>query len=352
MITIPKGKPVHKELSSSFVDLEKLIAELGANGFSGMVELMGVHQEGAILLEAGVVTNLRLRGDTTLLGKQQLPALLTAVRKENILISTYALPPESVFFLSAFFHADRVYGNLPSDFTDPKKLITKFEQEPGEYCLEAIFQKNLGVGLIFIMEGHISEALLSLLEKDLTTGPSAVKEIIEGAHELGATFNVYKGSLSLATAEPAPFTEPEPVSAPQSSAVGSSLDGEEMEVLAGVLLGQFPLHSGIGEKKDVSFQVMVREACLALAEKHPFLDPFAAEFSYKDGRAEIKSSEPAESILSALGDLVGELARVAQEKKAPIRAEEYLHAVSEVLAGIGTPALAAIDLGPYLKSLE
>jgi hypothetical protein len=50
---IPKGKPIHKELSSSFVDLAKLVEELRTNGFSGTIDLVGLKHEGEILMEHG-----------------------------------------------------------------------------------------------------------------------------------------------------------------------------------------------------------------------------------------------------------------------------------------------------------
>jgi hypothetical protein len=62
-----------------------------------------------------------------------------------------------------------------------------------------IFQKNLGAGILFIQDHHLMDALLSILGKDLTTGDTAIQDIIDGARELGAAFNVYRGRVADAT---------------------------------------------------------------------------------------------------------------------------------------------------------
>ncbi|HPJ72346.1 MAG TPA: hypothetical protein PK636_06660, partial [bacterium] len=257
---IPKGKPVHKELSSYFVDLGKLLEELKGNSFSGFIEMVGVKHEGEILLEGGAVANVRIRGDVNLLGRQHLGAILQIGRKENLLISTYQLPPEAVFFISRYLGSEKIHENISSEFTDPKKLLSRLENDPNDHFVEVVFQKNIGYGLLFVQEGQPVDALISLLGKDLIAGETAIKEIIDGSRDLGATFNVYRSTAQ--EAEPTP------------SEVEISRD--EIQAVMEALLNEFRKDFPADNKRGLEFNHLFQESCLELADKFPFLDPFAA----------------------------------------------------------------------------
>ncbi|MBP7864643.1 MAG: hypothetical protein KA419_01730 [Acidobacteria bacterium] len=314
---IPKGKTVHKELSSSFVDFGKFLEELKKSSFSGLVELIGVKGEVEVLLDFGDVSNVRIQAGEVKFGRDLIVEALRMASAENMLISSFCLPAESVALISCFLQGQKIYENLTSEFTDPEKLIAKYEQEKGEYCVEAIFTKNYGCGLVFLQEGHVVEALLSILDKDLTTGKPAVKEIVDGARELGATFNVYKGKIEATTAP----------------AAGPVLPPAEVHAVIETLIAEFEKMAAKGARKDFNFDAFLRESCLQVADQHPFLDPFAAEFLYKGGKMELNTVEPPHKVVDGVFRLILSMGERLQQSKQEFSREEYRKAVQAALAG-------------------
>lgn len=337
MMKIPKGKPVHKELSSSFVDLEKLLEEMDKSGFSGLIELVGVRSECEILVEDGTACNARIaRGDNIRIGRSLLNEIIHLSHQDNLLISTYQLPPDMVVLVSSFLGSERIYENLSAEFTDPNKLITKFENEGGNYFIEVLFQKNLGSGMLFIHDGQLVDGLLSLLGKNLTQGQAAIQGICEGARELGAVFNVYQGEIGTEI----------------GAARADTPSAGELEDVFSVLIGEFETVISEGGRKKLNFNSFLRECCLAMAEKHPFLDPFAAEFEYHDGRVTLHSQEDADALARGVFDLLQAMISRLREMDLPFPSDEYPQNVTRTLEEKHSQTLASLQLDEYLNLLQ
>lgn len=334
MIKIPRGRAVYKELKSSFIRVEKLLEDLSKNGFSGVVEMIGLKHEAEILLDNGQVANVRLRGEAPEIGCRLLGKVVRLAEEENLLISTYKLPPESVVFFSSFLESETVYENLSSEFADPAKLIAKFEQENGEFCLEAIFSKNLGSGLLFIHDGHVVEAVLYLLGKDLSTGGPAVGGVVDGVRELGAVMNVYRGRISVEHHEaPVPKAE---------------IFLEDVRVVCEQILHRFRALAAETAKK-IQFDTFFREACLSMADRFPFLDPFAAELNYRGERLELATSEPARSVVEGLLSCVGEMVRRLEKERTSFPSAEFRQSTVDVLVRNYPSFVEGIDLNQIFE---
>jgi hypothetical protein len=336
MIKLPKGNPTHKELSSSFVDLGKLLEELRNNGFSGLVEMVGLRSEGNLLIENGMIIDLHFSGEKELHGRQHIDAVHKMSRADNMLISTYQLPPESVVLLSGFLGSQKIHENLSSEFTDPDKLISKFAKEGGEYFIEVLFRKNLGSGLLFIQDGEVVDALLSLLGKSLSKGKAAISGIIEGASELGATFNVYRAEIDTG----------------QLGSAALGIPPEQLEAMVGILMSGLQESMERVAHKKINFDLFLREACLALAEKYPFLDPFAAEFSFKDGQLQLLATDAPESIAKGAMALVQHMIRKTADSGIEFPLNEFVEKAGEALASDHSEAAGQLGLHKMLKSLE
>lgn len=345
MIRIPKGKPVHKELSSTFVDMRKLLEELKSTGFSGVVELVGLKHEGEILLDNGTATNVWIRGDQELLGKHNLAKVLDLGKQETLLISTFMLPPESVAFLSGFLGSQLVLEHLSSEFTEPRKLINKFEQEQGDFFVEVTFQKNLGSGMIFIQDGQAMEAIMSLMGKELITGESAIRELIDASRELGAIFNVYKGQLQAA---PAPEEPPPAPPAP----VEPEISLPEVTAIQQILIGRFEQDLARENAKAIDFDVFFRESCLDMADTFPFLDPFAAEFCYRGGQLQIDSVEAVPVLVKGGIALIQNMLERLGKKKMAFPLEAFRTGSIEQLKQQHGQAMDVLKLDDLINSLH
>ena len=336
MIKLPKGTPVHKELSSSFVNLGNLVKELKNTGFSGLVELVGVQNEAFLLIEFGNIIDVHILGEDRRSGRHHLDTISALAKAENMLISTFQMPPEAAVLLSTFLNSEKIHENLSSDFTDPNRLISKFANEDGEFFVEVIFQKNLGTGLLFIQEGEIVDALLSLLGKSLTQGDAAVTGVIEGATELGATFNVYRADIETGVL----------------NRQGTDVPVSELNSIFSVLLSLFQEKLEDSSRNKLEFGSFLRESCLAMADKFPFLDPFAAEFSYAEGRVELFADETPEKIAEGVVGMIQHMLNLLVERDIPFDRELYLSDVMEHLESGHKEAVFQLKLATLLNKLN
>jgi|GEM_PF-939465 len=337
MIIIPKGKPIHKELSSSFVNFDKLIEELNNTGFSGIIHMVGVKHEAEILMEFGSMLNVRLSADTTLVGKNHLPKIYDILKIENFLISTYQMPPESVLFISLALRSERVYEKLSTEFTSTKKLVNKLEQEKGDFFIEAIFHKNLGAGLLFIQDGQLVDAILAQPNKDLISGDHAIKEVMEGSQELGADLNVYKATaVSIESAEAPP----------------PKINAAQVRPMLELLLTQFEAALNRDPRKSFDLGLLIRESSLELADTYPFLDPFAAEFAYRSGQLSLDSGDDADMLVKGIVGLLALLLQKLAARKLQFPLEEYRRVVLERLQSEHAEFSKQFDLPRQLESLE
>ncbi len=282
------------------------------------------------------MANVRIRGDVNLLGRQHLGAILQIGRKENLLISTYQLPPEAVFFISRYLGSEKIHENISSEFTDPKKLLSRLENDPNDHFVEVVFQKNIGYGLLFVQEGQPVDALISLLGKDLIAGETAIKEIIEGSRDLGATFNVYRSTAQ--EAEPTP------------SEVEISRD--EIQAVMEALLNEFRKDFPADNKRGLEFNHLFQESCLELADKFPFLDPFAAEYTYRDGRLELRTEDKPRTIVEATFRLIRRVLEKMIEARVAFPLEPFRERTRTLLAADHACAASSLDLEKYYEILK
>jgi hypothetical protein len=180
------------------------------------------------------------------------------------------------------------------------------------------------------------DALLSILGKDLTTGETAIQDIIDGARELGAVFNVYKGRVADATSPSAGSPE---------FALG------EIQTVLNFLLVQFDKTIPREGRKGFDFDFFIREALLEMAEKYPFLDPFAAEFIFKGGQLELNTGENHRSLLEGSFALIQSLLERLRTRNIPFPLDVYRQTALDVLRENHTGALAKLRIEQSLNSL-
>ncbi len=314
---IPKGEPLHKNLSSTFTNLRRLVEELKKNGFSGVVEALGVNVDGLILIDGGTVASVRIkRKDGKVdFGKKFLNSLYELSENEELIISTYKLPPESIIYLTLFLNSNLVEEGVDTNQVDIESIIEKYKGMEGDFFIEVQFNKNLGVGLIFIQEGIVMDGLLSLLGKELTTSEEAINGIIEGAKELGATVSVYKTEF-----------DPE-----VTGMMTLSFSKEEKEEFFNDLFSVFFRNLENSAKKKEDIELLVRETSLELAENYPILDPFLGEFLYKNEKVEINTLEEEEELVISIFKLLESLLKKFEDRKWKFNLESFKNSARKIL---------------------
>jgi hypothetical protein len=289
---LPKGPAVHENLRTVFIDLNSFLQTLKEDNFTGYVQVSFWDYDGILFLEAGEIVNaIEESEDTRRGGEEAVENIILKSKQRDGRINVYRLAPEMVAILASTSMKEATYKELSTEFTSLDKLIEKLAKENHSGYIDIALSDNKGGGIIFFQEGEIVEAVMS----DAKTGggkkygKDMLNEIIEDVQETGATFNVYRAGLE----------------------VGSERTGITPHVLEfqGVIQVMQEVVGTIeslidGSTRKGSFRDSFKKARVEKSEDYPFLDPFAAEFEYKNGEIIFDGKASAEVFIQGLKECI------------------------------------------------
>jgi hypothetical protein len=193
---IPKGKPIHQNLATSYVLVEALVADLCEGGFSGVVEIMLRGTDNHIVFDRGRIAGvIEKRGDTYST-KTSVAELAAKSRTERgrVAIFSYAVPVAKA--LAGRLFAETLYTKLSTEFADLEKLVGKFMREPErQWFIEVLAEHTLS--MIFIDNGRCSVIQSESLsnESDLEiaglNNNLALRQLVERCANTGGVFDVH-----------------------------------------------------------------------------------------------------------------------------------------------------------------
>jgi hypothetical protein len=196
MYYIPKGKPMHEKLSTSFVRVEALLEELQAQGFTGYVVMSFSQLNGYVFIRGGQVLNAAEFSERERrVGKQVREHLFHLAQQSKGIISVYFLPDDIVTALSGIADGEAVYENLTSDFASLSKLIKRLTNERRLYFISLNFGEQTESGGLVYIEGDRVEAVCSS-ESGLVTGADGLQQLIDESERRMAAFSVYRAKES------------------------------------------------------------------------------------------------------------------------------------------------------------
>ncbi len=391
---VPRGKPVHENLSTSYVNVAALLADLQVNEFTGYVSVEFWGYTGYVFLSRGQIVNAyEVTENGIQREREALEGLLSRAQARNGKVGFFQHPEEVIQAITGVITGEAVHRNLSSDFTNLDKLVEKLTKTGGTWYVEVSFEQEQGGGIIYILD-HRAEAVVSVTSSSVEPhqtafGAEGLKLLYERVTG-GAVFNVYRGAAaapsSLATLKPPPVprTEATPVGpaaaarsepllveeapptirAPQVSSLlpetpvvdtalvgdgddDSPLELEEDESIRPLTREQYAeLVSLMGEivraievsvadalRRTDFFLPSFREALIHMATHYPFLDPFAAEFEYAGGVATFRGkARPADFVVGlsqALRLTVADLDRRSPENHLRRHVEEALRSLCQ-----------------------
>ncbi len=341
---VPKGRPVHENLSTSYVNLAALLADLQVNDFTGYVQVNFWNYEGCIFLDEGSLINAIEQTDGALKrGRDAIDSILSRAQARGGSVSFFQHPGPVVRALAGTIDGEIVYRDLASEFTNLGKLVEKLKKSTETtWYVEVVLEKQSGAGIIFIVDGN-AEAVSSTRsvgdggELKTTTGIEALEVLLQQAETIGGNFNVFRAasvsaaptfSAAMASLPTAPMNVATPAPLPAPASVPRLAGGQVLEV---ALVADEPLlnpetdvvmtladeavvpasseespvsltsdqyselialmgeivaaveRGAVEVVRESDFMLTLREALLKVAEHYPFLDPFAAEFEYSSG---------------------------------------------------------------------
>jgi hypothetical protein len=292
MVIVPRGNPVFENLNSFYLDLSRLLEHCQGEMRSGALYLKSPNAEAALFFEAHELLGGAFENrDEKLSGKPAVERVLNLPPNENYQVSIYELAPEEAYYWSSVSNAKRIYEDLSTEFTDLEGLIKKMSSERLSGYIEISLNNKVDGGFLFLRNGQVVGGYY-LWEKNFNASKESQDLLLRKAKRTGGTFHVSKisvepkGAMGTSEREPAP-----------------EVIGALEELLR--LLESF-LISNQAVKGD--FNTLLKKKFLTLVDDYAFLDPFAGEFQYSEGKirfvSEAKNAELAKGLLVAVASLV------------------------------------------------
>ncbi|MCS7080423.1 MAG: hypothetical protein NZ585_10305 [Chloracidobacterium sp.] len=394
---VPRGKPVHENLSTSYVNVAALLADLQVNEFTGYVCVEFWGYTGYVFLSRGQIINAYEVTDHAVQREHEaLDGLLSRAQARNGKVGFFQHPEEVIQAITGVITGEPVHRDLSSDFTNLEKLVERLIKSGGVWYIEVLFEQERGGGIIYILDNHaeavVSTATAGAEVYETALGVEGLKLIYERVPG-GAVFNVYRGTSAPPTAlaplkspttapsrveaaaagagvvrnGPSRLTTEEPpptIRVPQAQGpplvtpvvdtvlVGDTedddspleLDDESIRPLTREqyaelvrLMGEIvrAVEVGVADalRRTDSFLPSFREALINIATRYPFLDPFAAEFEYAGGVATFRGkARPADFVFGlaqALRLTVADLDRRSPETYVRRHIEEALRSLQQ-----------------------
>lgn len=320
MIILPKEKPVIEGLNSYYLNIHRLIEHYQGELGSGGIHFHSPSAEGVIFFDKDELLSglyQRRAGDLAK-GDAAIEKLLEAVDELNFTLNVYAIDLEKVYFWANIPSAETIYRDLSTEFTDLDGLINKMMSEKLTGYIEVSIQEGKESGLLFFINGQIIGGSYSWNQGELNGSPESRNELVRKTKESGGSFHVSRIS-----------TTKEAAGSKQGPQAGTST--EEVLIPLQELLELFERTVRTGKFLKGDFNTMLKKKFVEKADAFAFLDPFAGEFEYMDGKIRFQGEASPEEVFQGVTESVKEL---AQELGAWSRLSEEIGPWSEKYAGV------------------
>jgi hypothetical protein len=303
MDIVPRGEPVVTGLNSYYLKIKQLLEHYQGEIGSGGVFFTAASGKGVVFFDQDEILSgyFQNRSDE-LTGQPAIDYLLDLPGHVNFSVSVYAIDPEDVYFWTSISSATIVYDNLSSEFTDIKALLKKLSQERLTGYIDVSIKNGDDRGMLFFQNGRIVGDSYSWTgEPD----DEARNLLMDKTKSEGGVFRVFRIDPSQEAAPLANAT-PEPVT--EEPRVRSSSNKEDILPLLATLLYVLERIVEANKRIRIPFTTLLKKKFIDKADRYSFLDPFVAEFEYKDKRVQYHGDETPEVVIEAVTSCVSEMA--------------------------------------------
>jgi hypothetical protein len=266
-----------------------------------------------------------LSADKRIVGPAAHRGVIDRAAQKDGTINVYSAFPDVVLLLHRLMDSRPLYRDLTSAFTSLDRLIAKLRSDGLTGYVEVHVGEGAAGGIIYLAGGEPVESVFSS-GQDMINGQTALNAIVQAVNASGGTFNVFVEAGQQAVAGVPP-------QAPAQEGYRAELIAFWEEVLTGA-------ESAVdGFSKPGRFLLAFKEVLVSRAVTYPFLDPFAAEFSYAAGHITFDHPLPddfSKALSDCLSDTVSKLA--FQLKRADLE-----NKVRTRLGGLSEKHAAVID---------
>jgi hypothetical protein len=315
----PKDRTLYANLNTSFTSFDALIGDLQERKLTGYVEVTAPGYTGTLLLSEGEIVNAQEQtGDRRVAGPAAARGVSERAGQKDGMINVYSAFPDVVLLLHRLMDSRPLYRDLTSAFTSLDRLIAKLRSDGLTGYVEVHVAESAGVGVIYLAGGEPVESVFGL-GQEMTYGQDALNAIVSAVNATGGTFNVF-----VEAGQSAVQGVPPPAPAQEGYRAELMAFWEDMVSRVEATVD--------GLSKPGRFMLAFKEVLVSRAVTYPFLDPFAAEFSYAGGHITFEQPLPddfSKALSDCLADAVSKLAFQLKRADLEARVRSRLDGVSE-----------------------
>jgi hypothetical protein len=304
MVIIPREKPVIENLNIYYIDVKKLLEHYQGEIGSGGVYFKCHAAEGVIFFDKDDLLNAFYKEkDLELFGADAIDRIINDGGNYNFIVNVYKIALNEVYFWSSIPAAEKIYKDLSTEFTDLEGLIRKMSSEKLTGYIDVAIGNGQEGGLIFIINGKIMGG--SFTWDNSEPGPTRKSQdtLIRKTKEQGGTFNVCRIPLSK-------------MKMAEETSVSFARPSKNILDMLEDFLKIFEKTVSEKKKLKIDFAKILKKKFVENAEQYAFLDPFAGEFEYSDGRliftGAASDKELIDGVLTSVNQLSQELGLIPQ----------------------------------------
>jgi len=296
MIVIPKEQPVIENINSYYVDISKLFEHYQGEIGSGVVYFTSTNAEGAIFFDKDELLNGIIQNKVEeIKGQEAIKKIFENAVSYSFTMSVYKIVAENVYFWSSIPDAKKIYRDLSTEFTDLEGLISKMYTEKLTGHIDVLIDKGKEEALIFFNNGEIVGGSTSWSEGDTAFNGTIRAELIKKTKEKGGVFNVSEFQLTNGDEKSRPIQS----DSTHTQTVHAALE-ELLRTLEDIVLAM--------KIRKVEFNNQLKKKFIEKADTYSFLDPFAAEFEYVNGKIKFTGSVSEQELAKGVVESTRELA--------------------------------------------
>lgn len=332
MIVFPVDLPIVKDLNSYYLNIERFVEHYQGFLAAGAISFAAPSAAGVILFDEYRFLNAWYSDKSdNLVGAKAFTKLLQISSQKNFNVAVYEVDSDTIYYWAHTCDTNQLYNDLKSEFTDINTMLGKMKTEKLTGFLEVGIESTGKSGQIFFNNGMIIGSR-GMGSDQVKQNPSALKDLVDNANESICVFSVYQvnvankfeeivftsGSAKMvatpaAAAQPpaAPKAEPlkqvQSAQAAQPSAQPRQNQAYYIEMLQ-LLIQMLEKIIKANKKIKVDFDTLLKKTFVDKVDKYDFLDPFAAELTYENGRLKFYGRTSDKILVAGIVECVLDLA--------------------------------------------
>ena len=323
MIVTPKAKPIIENLNSYYVDIKKLFEHYQGELGSGAAHFKSPLKEAVIFFDKDDLLNGSFidKGDECT-GQTAVTRLIESAGKFNYAISIHHLAPEIIYFWASVPAAESIYEAIDSQAMGFEKVTAKLKADSITGYMDIAINASDESAILFFSSGEIFGGSYSWQKDDFDTAERNLPFLIGKIETNGAIFSFNKITLQPGRKRILRSTSKQPGGLNGIGAIES-------------LLSNFEQALGSQKRIKTGFHTLLRKKFVQKVERYSFLDPFAAEFEYQDGKIAFYGDATIEEIVRGVTESISELSEeLGLKKQLLLQLEQWFKAFEKEVVAI------------------